>query len=194
MMFDFFRRARCFALVVLCCGHGFACTAETPEVHESVSVEPVEVSDEADDLDNVDTVDDVDDPWLRRGQVAEWTGDLDGMIERGFIRMLTPANRTDYFVDGAVERGIIAEYANALEEFVNRGRDARDPVRVVVLPVQPDQLLPMLTEGLGDVAGGELTVTPERREIVDFSPPFVTDIRELVVTGPGVDPVVSRSR
>ena len=137
------------------------------------------------------TVADIDDPWLRTGQVGEWTGDLDGMIERGFIRMLTPANRTDYFVDGAVERGIIAEYANALEEFVNLGRDARDPVRVVVLPVHPDQLLPMLTEGLGDVAAGELTVTPERREIVDFSPPFVTDIRELVVTGPGVDPVAT---
>ena len=137
------------------------------------------------------TVADIDDPWLRTGQIGEWTGDLDGMIERGFIRMLTPANRTDYFVDGAVERGIVAEYANALEEFVNLGRDARDPVRVVVLPVHRDQLLPMLTEGLGDIAGGGLTITPERREIVDFSPPFVTDVRELVVTGPGVDPVAT---
>ena len=135
------------------------------------------------------TVADIDNPWLRTGQVGEWTGDLDGMIERGFIRMLTPVNRTDYFVDGAVERGINAEYANALEEFVNRGRDARDHVRVVVLPVHRDQLLPMLTEGRGDIASGGLTITPERREIVDFSPPFITGVSELVVTGPGVEPV-----
>ena len=57
------------------------------------------------------TVAKIDDPWLRPGKVLEREGDLDGMIERGFIRILTPANRTHYFVDGAKERGIVAETA-----------------------------------------------------------------------------------
>ena len=139
-----------------------------------------------------ETVADIDDPWLRPGQVAEWTGDLDGMIERGFVRLLAPSNRTHYFVDGAKERGIVAETANALEEMLNKQLGKRDAVRVVVIPVRRDQLLPMLTKGLGDVAIGNLTVTTERKEIVDFSHPFVSDVRELVVTAPGVQPVATR--
>ena len=55
------------------------------------------------------TVADIDDPWLRIEQVSEWTGDLDGMIERGFIRILAVPSRTHYFVDGARERGVVAE-------------------------------------------------------------------------------------
>jgi membrane-bound lytic murein transglycosylase MltF len=138
-----------------------------------------------------ETVADIEDPWLRRGEVEEWTGDLDGMIERGFVRILTVANRTDYFVDGARERGIVAESAQALEEMLNKQVGKRDTVRVVVIPVRRDQLLPMLTKGKGDVAVGNLTITPERQEVVDFSPPFVSDVRELVVTAPGVEPVAT---
>jgi membrane-bound lytic murein transglycosylase MltF len=138
-----------------------------------------------------ETVADIDDPWLRPGRVAEWTGDLDGMIERGFIRVLTTATRTAYFVDGARERGIVAETADALEEMVNKRVGKGDAVRVVVVPVRRDQLIPMLLKGLGDVAIGNLTVTPERQERVDFSPPFVSDVREVVVTAPGEDPVAT---
>ena len=34
-----------------------------------------------------------------------WTGDLEGMIERGFIRVLTVYSKTFYFVDKGVQRG-----------------------------------------------------------------------------------------
>ena len=111
------------------------------------------------------------------------------MIERGFIRVLTTATRTAYFVDGARERGIVAETADALEEMVSKQVGKGDAVRVIVVPVRRDQLVPMLLKGLGDVAIGNLTVTPERQELVDFSPPFVSDVREVVVTAPGEDPV-----
>ena len=136
-----------------------------------------------------ETVAEIDDPWLRPGQVAEWTGDLDGMIERGFVRVLTPPSRTHYFVDGARERGIVAEYADALEAMLNKRVDKRDAVRVIAIPVRHDQLLPMLIGGFGDVAVGNLTITPERQAVVDFSLPYKSDVRELVVTGPGVEPV-----
>ena len=132
-----------------------------------------------------ETVAEIDDPWLRPGQVAEWTGDLDGMIERGFVRVLTPPSRTHYFVDGARERGIVAEYAEALEVMINKRVDKRDAVRVIAIPVRHDQLLPMLVGGLGDVAIGSLTITPERQAVIDFSLPYESDVRELVVTGPG---------
>ena len=47
-----------------------------------------------------------------------------------------------------------------------------------------DDLLPGLVGGVGDIAAANLTITPERRAIVDFSPPFRDDVREILVTGP----------
>jgi len=78
-----------------------------------------------------ETVADIDDPWLRTGQVGRWTGDLDGMldgmIERGFIRLLTTANRTDYFVDGAVEMGNIYKYYLAFRRLRDLDREQGRP-------------------------------------------------------------------
>jgi len=39
-------------------------------------------------------------------------------------------------------------------------------------------------EGKGDIAAANLTVTPERQKLVDFTPPILTDVREVVLTGP----------
>jgi membrane-bound lytic murein transglycosylase MltF len=36
-----------------------------------------------------------------------WTGDFEGMVKRRRIRILTPYNRTHYFVDGGVQRGLV---------------------------------------------------------------------------------------
>ena len=46
-------------------------------------------------------------------------------------------------------------------------------VHVVFLPAARDALIPDLTEGKGDVVAGELTITPERRALVDFATPWV---------------------
>ena len=40
-----------------------------------------------------------------------WTGDLDGMIERGFIRVLTVYSKTFYFVDKGVQKGADNDYS-----------------------------------------------------------------------------------
>jgi len=55
---------------------------------------------------------------------------------------------------------------------------------VTIIPVRRDQLLPHLVAGHGDIAFANLTVTPERQQIVDFSRPFTRKVRELLVTGP----------
>ena len=163
-------------LTVVCCAVACSLIACSTEPEEAPPETP-------------ETVAEIDDPWLRPGRVAAWTGDLDGMVERGFVRILSVANRTHFFVDGARKRGIVAESANALEGMLDKRLGSKDAVKVVVIPVRRDQLLPMLTGGYGDVAIGNLTVTPDRQEIVDFSQPFVRDVRELVVVGPGVEPI-----
>ena len=38
------------------------------------------------------------------GLHEQWTGDLDGMIDRGRIRALVPYNRTYYYIDGPHRR------------------------------------------------------------------------------------------
>ena len=153
------------------------------------SAEPPEEDNLADPLQDLT---ELDDPWLRIKQVSKWTGDLDGMIERDFIRVLTPYSRTHYFLDGGRERGLTAEGTQALEVYLNKKlRSKRKSVRVIVIPVRRDQLLPYLIGGLGDMAVGNLTIIPERQKLVDFTNSTISDVRELVVTGPGAAPIQS---
>jgi membrane-bound lytic murein transglycosylase MltF len=117
---------------------------------------------------------------------AVWTGDLDGIVERRILRVLTSFSTTTYFLDGLTQRGIAYKMPKAFEEFLNEELQASEalPIRVQIIPVDRDTLLPALAEGHADIAAANLTVTPERLESVDFSEPFFTKAREIVATGP----------
>ena len=52
------------------------------------------------------------------------------------------------------------------------------------MPVPRDRLLPNLRDGRGDIVAANLTITPARLELVDFSDPTYPGVRELVVSGP----------
>ena len=56
-------------------------------------------------------------------------------------------------------------------------------VHLALIPVARDQLIPYLVEGKGDMAAAMLTITPQRLKEADFSQPFATGIKELLVTG-----------
>ena len=49
-----------------------------------------------------------------------WTGDLDGMIERRVIRVLTVYSKTIYFVDKGAQRGTTYELFRLFEEDLNK--------------------------------------------------------------------------
>ena len=121
-----------------------------------------------------------------------WTGDLDGMVERRLVRILVIPNRTDYYLDHGEPKGLTAEYAREFERRLNRRfQTGARPIRVVFVPVTRDELLPALAAGTGDIAAANLTITPERLDLVDFTPPFRTDVREILVTGPAAPPLES---
>ena len=129
-----------------------------------------------------------------------WTGDLEGMKKRRVVRILVPYSKTIYFVDRGRPYGTAVELGQALEKWLNEGKTRQiDMTRVAFVAKPRDQLLPALVQGLGDIAAGNLTITPERRRTVDFTAPFVTDVREVLVTGPelaarGVDRRPCRQR
>ncbi len=121
-----------------------------------------------------------------------WTGDLPGMVKRRLVRILLVPNRTDYYLDHGHPQGVTAEYVRELQRRLNRTfKTGSRPIQVAFVPVTRDRLIPSLLEGLGDIAVANLTITPEREKLVDFSPPFMTDVREIVVTGPHSPPLQS---
>jgi membrane-bound lytic murein transglycosylase MltF len=127
-----------------------------------------------------------------------WTGDLDGMIERRVIRVLTVNSKTIHFLDKGVLRGTAVEYVRLFEEELNKNLAAEKKlknknlkVRAVFIPVQRDQLLPGLAAGKGDIAAASLTITPERRKLVDFTAAGLSNVSEVVVSGPASPTVVS---
>jgi membrane-bound lytic murein transglycosylase MltF len=119
-----------------------------------------------------------------------FTGDLDGMIKRRLIRVLTVQSPINYFVDKGRELGITYETAMAFEKRLNEKLGNKVVlVHVVMIPVGRDEMIPRLLKGQGDIAAAALTVTEGRRKEVDFSAPFATDVKEVLVTGPGVAPL-----
>lgn len=117
--------------------------------------------------------------------VGEAFGDFDAMAERRVVRALVTVSLTNYFLDGPTQRGITYEALKAFEKQINDELGTGNlKVHVVIFPVARDQLIPLLLEGKGDIAAANLTITPERRELVDFSLPGYSGVEELVVTGP----------
>jgi len=114
-----------------------------------------------------------------------WTGDFDGMVERLMIRVLVAYSKTFYFLDQADQRGISYDLFKEFETKINEHLKLKTlQVKVVFLPVSRDKLLPLLVDGHGDIVAANLTITPERQKLVDFSDPIYTGVDEIVITGP----------
>ncbi|HTG76076.1 MAG TPA: transporter substrate-binding domain-containing protein [Steroidobacteraceae bacterium] len=108
------------------------------------------------------------------------------MRDRRLVRMLVAYSKTFYFIDKGTQRGSTYELGMLLEKALNAGtKDRARPIRVVFIPTSRDQLLPALAAGRGDIAAANLTITPERLELVDFSAPIAGDVSEILVTPAG---------
>lgn len=119
-----------------------------------------------------------------------WLGDLDAMLERRTIRVLTSYNKTGYFINKGVQRGVTYDAFMALERRLNEQLRKDKAIRrhlkvhIVFIPVARDKLFGDLIAGKGDIAAANLTITDKRREGVNFSDPLLQGVRELLVSGP----------
>jgi membrane-bound lytic murein transglycosylase F len=101
------------------------------------------------------------------------TGDLDSIIERGSLRVLTSNNAVNYFLYRGQQKGFDYEIAKMAAE--------RLGVRLeMIVPPRFELLMDWLVEGRGDVIAGSLTVTPDREEVIAFSRPYLY-VEEVLV-------------
>jgi len=155
-----------FALVLVCAG---AIAAKDPQAAPAAPVRQLSLIDKV------------------------WTGDFDKMLERRMIRVLVPYSRTLYFSDKGRERGIAADLVREFEEYVNRKNGTgKRPLTVYIVPTTRDQLLQKVADGSGDIGVGNLTITAERQQTVDFAEQgHHHTVDEIVVTGAKAPPIAS---
>lgn len=116
---------------------------------------------------------------------ARHVGDLDGMKKRHVIRVLVVPSHSGFFYDKGIPHGIYYEAFDEFQRFANQ-KLRPDAVKVTVyfIPVRPEQLERALLEGVGDVVGYGVIVTPERKKAVLFTTPIDSNVKQVVVTGP----------
>jgi membrane-bound lytic murein transglycosylase MltF len=116
------------------------------------------------------------------------------MVRQRQVRALVVYSKTLYFVDRGTQRGLSYSALKEFENYLNRRIKPRSKqlrMHLVFVPVSRDQLLPALLDGRGDIAVANLTVTPEREEVVDFSDPVYENATEIVVTSKDAPPMTS---
>lgn len=123
---------------------------------------------------------------------AHWTGDLDGIVERGYLRVGVAYGPLTFTYDGATQQGLSVDAAAEFEKHLRTtlGKPART-LTVALLPLPHDQMLDALVDGRVDLLTANLTITPERLERVDFARPILTGVSEIVVTGPAAPEIAS---
>jgi membrane-bound lytic murein transglycosylase MltF len=123
--------------------------------------------------------------WVKNLRERTWTGDFDGMVQRGRIRVLVVFSKTYYFIDKGIQHGLSYDTFRAFEDELKKQLKLKKRrLHVLFVPVRRDQLIPALLEGRGDIAAAGLTITPERQTRVDFTDPVLSPVEEIVVTGP----------
>jgi membrane-bound lytic murein transglycosylase MltF len=120
------------------------------------------------------------------------TGDLDEMVARRMIRVGVTFNRTFYFVDNGVQRGMAYEMGKAFEDELNKKlKTGNAKVNVVFVPLPRTHLGTSLKEGKVDLVMAQVTIRPELQELADFTDPTRTNVSEVVVTSPSAPPIAS---
>ena len=133
---------------------------------------------------------DMDPSLLDKLRNDHWKGDIDGLQERRYIRVLTLYNKTNFFYDGPQPKGITYEAVKEFEKFLNtKLNTGNKPVHVIFIPVNREEMLKRMTDGRGDIAAANIPIVDEMKEIVDFSAPLRENAKELIVTGKSAPPI-----
>jgi len=130
---------------------------------------------------------------IREIVAKPFTGDLDAMVKRRVVRIGVTFNRTYYFVDNGVQRGVVYDYGVLMEQRLNAHFKTRasNKIHVYFVPLPREMLLSALVRGKVDLVAAQVTVRPEVQKYVDFTDPTRTNVSQVVVTGPGAPAIDS---
>ena len=118
-----------------------------------------------------------------RTDLGVWTDDWDGLLHRRVIRMLVPYSRTLFFQDRGTLYGVSVDGAQLLEGWINKTfKTGKRPLVVALIPTTRDKLFTELLAGRGDIAAGDISITPERAKLVSFTVPTLHNVSEVLVT------------
>lgn len=129
---------------------------------------------------------------LTKAMLAPWTGDLDGMVQRGFVRVGVGNEPVFFSYDGASLQGLTVDAAREFEKHLRAtlGPEAAN-LTVTLAPLPRDAMIDALVEGKVDILAANLTITPARAERVDFALPALKNVSEIVVTGPAAPAIAT---
>jgi membrane-bound lytic murein transglycosylase MltF len=120
-------------------------------------------------------------------QTKNWTGDLDVLLKHRFIRVAVPYSKTLYYTVKGEQWGVAYEGGKAFEAYINRKYPQQNKnikIHVMFFVTPRDKVIQNLNDGIVDLVIAGLTITPDRQKLVDFSDPTVSNVNEVVVTGP----------
>ena len=155
-----------------------ACSEEAPDPRPSEASTPTEAEAEAAKA-PVEAVDAVlteatAEP-LGQHVADRYPASLETVLETRFLRVLTSRNAFDFFLNEGERGGYQYEMVRGFTRFLNERHErppSSPPIQFELIPVDDDQLIPLLLEGAGDLIAARLTITPTRAEQVAFSKPY----------------------
>jgi membrane-bound lytic murein transglycosylase MltF len=116
------------------------------------------------------------------------TDDLDKLKELKIIRALVVPGRTDFYIEQGHIRGAAVHLLELYEKHLNKGiKKEEQKTRIVYIPVNFNDLIPFLIAGKGDIAVSFLTITEERKKLVNFASGYSRKINELFITNKDID-------
>jgi membrane-bound lytic murein transglycosylase MltF len=134
----------------------------------------------------------IDPTVLDRLKNEAWHGDLAGLVQRRYIRVLVSYNKTNFFYDGPQPRGVAYDSLREFEKFLNTKLNTGDkPVYMVFIPVTHEDGFQRMLDGRGDIAASNIPIIPDLLQKVDFSDPIREQVKQIVVTGPAAPQIAS---
>lgn len=124
-------------------------------------------------------------PVMQLEQMLPRPGDWDVISRQRVLRVAVPYSRTYFFQSRHQTLGLSSEMLAELESYLNNTFQTGDkPVAVLAVPMDSDQLLQAVNQGLADVAMGDITITAERLGQVDFIGFKGVEQHDILIGGP----------
>jgi len=116
--------------------------------------------------------------------LTHYTDDLDVLKKKKVIRALVVYSQTDFFFSSnGTPKGLQIDLLNEYEKHLNIGvKKAANHIRVKYIPTTFERLLPDLREGKGDIIATLLTITPERKKLINFMSAKKFAVQEVLVS------------